>query len=214
MTQTADFRETSVWGNQRYQLKMQKENESDDQSESPEFSFNSNSLSGNERNRMFLRNEKGNFADVSLISGADDTADGRSFAMLDFDRDGWTDIAMMGLNAPRFRLYRNRINELFPDRRVFRFRLVGGHTGSEPSDKLSNRDAIGARAKITFESGRVQMIHKQAGEGFAGQNSEVLSIGVPANDEIVKIDVRWPAGSDSSVSTIDMSDIQVIRESD
>lgn len=214
MTQTADFRETDAWRNQRYSLKMQKDNDVNKQTgQKPEFSFNSNSLSGNERNRMFFRHD-GNFADVSLVSGADNTADGRSFAMLDFDRDGWTDIAMMGLNAPRFRLYRNRIGELYPDRRVYRFRLVGGHTGSEPNEKLSNRDAIGARARITFESGRVQMIHKQAGEGFAGQNSEVLSIGVPSDDKIVKLDVRWPAGSDSSVSTIDMSGIQVIRETD
>ena len=162
---------------------------------------------------MFLRHAD-NFADVSLVSGADDIADGRSFGLLDFDGDGWTDIAMMGLNAPRFKLYRNRFGELHSDRKPFRFRLVGGHTGSGPSDKLSNRDAIGAKATISFKSGRVQMIHKQAGEGFASQNSEVHSIGVPKDDEIVKIDIQWPAGTSSTVSKIDMSEIQVIRETE
>jgi len=160
---------------------------------------------------MFLQHED-NFADVSLVSGADDIADGRSFGLLDFDGDGWVDIAMMGLNAPRFKLYRNRFGELHPDRKSFRFRLVGGHTDSGASDKLSNRDAIGAKAKITFKSGRMQMIQKQGGEGFATQNSEVHSIGVPTDDEIVKIDIQWPAGTISTVSKIDMSNIQVIRE--
>ena len=179
----------------------------------PKWTFTSNSLSGNERNRMFFRNESGNFADVSLVSGADDTADGRSFALIDFDRDGWTDIAMMGLNAPRFRLHRNIIGELYPDRKPYRFRLVGGHTGSEPSDKLSNRDAIGARVLITFKSGRTHMIHKQAGEGFASQNSEVLSIGVPADDEVTNLIIRWPSGIETEESQIEMSEIQTIRES-
>lgn len=162
---------------------------------------------------MFLQHGD-NFADVSLISGADDIADGRSFGLLDFDGDGWTDIAMMSLNAPRFKLYRNRFGELHPDRKSFRFRLVGGHTGSSASDKLSNRDAIGAKATITFKSGRKQMIHKQAGEGFASQNSEVHSIGVPTDDEIAKVEVQWPAGTSSTVSKFDMSEIQIIRESE
>jgi len=195
-------------------MKLQKDSQVDPQTgEQPEWAFTSNSLSGNERNRMFFRHDGGNFADLSLVSGADDTSDGRSFAMLDFDRDGWTDIAMMGLNAPRFKLFRNRMGELYPDRKQFRFRLIGGHTSSEPSDKLSNRDAIGAKVTISFASGRTQMIHKQAGEGFAGQNSEVLSIGVPANDEISKLEVHWPGGTDSTVNKIDMSGIQAIRES-
>ena len=215
MTQSKTFRGTRVWRNQRYSLKMQKENQIDPSTGlMPKWTFTSNSLSGNERNRMFFKNESGNFSDVSLVSGADDTADGRSFALLDFDRDGWTDIAMMGLNAPRFRLHRNCLRELYPGRKPYRFRLVGGHTGSAPSDKLSTRDAIGARVKITFKSGRTQMIHKQAGEGFASQNSEVLSIGVPPNDEVNTLDIRWPSGLESTVSEIDMTGIQMIRESD
>ena len=71
-----------------------------------QFSFKSNSLSGKERNRLFL-NSAGNFADVTLVSGADDIADGRSFAIVDFDQDGWQDIALMSLNNPKFKLYRN-----------------------------------------------------------------------------------------------------------
>lgn len=163
---------------------------------------------------MFIRNEQGNFTDVSLVSGADDIADGRSFGLIDYDRDGWTDIAMMGLNAPRFKLYRNRIGDLYPDRQAYRFRLVGGHVGSDATNKFSNRDAIGAKVLVTFESGRTQMIHKQAGEGFASQNSEVLSIGVAADDMIAKIEVYWPSGIRSTVGKIDMSGIQIIRESD
>lgn len=195
-------------------MNLQAKNEKDKTTgKLPEWTFDTNSLSGNERNRLFFQHDNGNFADVSLVSGADDTADGRSFSLLDFDGDGWTDIALMGLNVPRFKLYRNRIGELYPDRKSFRFRLVGGNTKSEPSDRLSNRDAIGAKATITFRSGRTQLIHKQGGEGFASQNSEVLSIGVPEGDEVVKLEVRWPGGINSIVSKFDPSGIQIIQES-
>ncbi|QEG20168.1 CRTAC1 family protein [Mariniblastus fucicola] len=216
MTQTDGFREAEVWKKQRYTPKLKVENKIDPLTgKRPDFNFTSNSLSGNERNRMFLQHDQGNFSDVSLVSGADDTADGRSFALLDFDRDGWTDIAMMGLNAPRFRLYRNEIGDLYPDRKAYRFRLVGGLTGSEAStDQLSNRDAIGAKVKITFSSGRVYSLHKQAGEGFASQNSEVLSIGVRPGEEVEKLEVSWPGGTKTEVGKIDMSGIQVIQEID
>ena len=65
------------------------------------------SHSGHERNRLFLNRAGEQFVDVSGVSGLDDAADGRSFALLDFDRDGWLDIAVVNANAPLLRLYRN-----------------------------------------------------------------------------------------------------------
>ena len=178
----------------------------------PEWGYTSHSLSGNERNRLFMQHSDGNFADVSLISGADDIADGRSFSVFDFDGDGWTDIAMMGLNVPRFKLYKNHMGNLYPDRKAFRFRLVGGNTKSEPSIELSNRDAVGARVTLAFKSGKSRLVHKQAGEGFASQNSEVISIGIPQGDSIESLTVRWPAGKETFVDEIDLNDIQIIKE--
>ena len=43
--------------------------------------FKSNSLSGNERNRLVMRG-KGGFVDRSLVSGVDCREDARSFALL------------------------------------------------------------------------------------------------------------------------------------
>ncbi len=214
MTRTDDFRKTDIWDNQKYKMDLRASNKKDPVTgKRPEWSFNSNSLSGKERNRMFLKHA-GNFADVSLVSGVDDTADGRSFSMLDFDGDGWTDIALMGLNVPRFKLFRNRIGELYPERKAFRFRLVGGNTAAEPSNRLSNRDAVGAKVRLFFKSGKTQLIHKQAGEGFASQNSEVLSMGIPSGDRIEKLTVRWPSGKETVVEKFDQSEIQIIREMD
>lgn len=177
----------------------------------PEWGFTSNSLSGRERNRMFLRHGD-NFSDVTLVSGTDDLADGRSFVIFDFDQDGWQDIAVMSLNAPRFKIYRNEMKAYYPDNTSFRFRLVGGNQSPKPNPSLSNRDAIGTQVLVTFESGKKIMMHKQAGEGFASQNSETQMIGIPPGDSVVRLDVRWPSGLKKRIDNPDASEILTIKE--
>ena len=177
-TKNEAFKDDDLWSNQKYENIVMIQSDADPNSRiKQKWGFTSNSLSGRERNRMFLRHED-NFADVTLVSGADDLADGRSFALVDFDQDGWQDIAMMSLNAPRFKLYRNQMKELYPENRSIRFRLVGGHSDSTASQALSNRDAIGARVLVTYASGNKIMMQNQDGEGFASQNSDKLMIGV------------------------------------
>ncbi len=171
-----------------------------------QFSFRSNSLSGNERNRLFL-NSAGNFADVTLVSGADDIADGRSFAVVDFDQDGWQDIALMSLNNPKFKLYKNQMQDLYPGNRSLRFRLRGSADSAQGQVGKTNRDGIGARVYVKYRSGKTMIVQKQCGEGFATQNSEILSVGVPAGDEVVSLVVKWPSGK---TSTIDSPDGQVV----
>jgi len=160
---------------------------------------------------MFLQHGD-NFSDVTLVSGADDMADGRSFALVDFDGDGWQDIAMMSLNAPRFKLYRNEMKSLFPQNKSLRYRLVGGKSDSEASQDLSNRDAIGARILVTFASGKKVMMQKQAGEGFASQNSEILMIGIPEGDSVESLDIRWPSGVETHHDKPDATSVLTIKE--
>ena len=58
------------------------------------------SFSGYERNCLFLNRAGKQFTDVSLISGLDNIADGRTFVYWDYDRDGWQDIALVNANSP------------------------------------------------------------------------------------------------------------------
>ena len=211
-TKQDDFKTLDLWNDQKHKDIIFVPNEQDPTGRMAQrFSFSSNSLSGNERNRMFLRHDD-NFSDVTLVSGADDMADGRSFALLDFDQDGWQDIALMSLNAPRFKLYRNEMQRLFPDNKSLRFRLVGGHDNSSPTTGLSNRDGIGARVQVEFESGNKLMMQKQCGEGFASQNSEILSIGIPAGDTVIGLKIRWPSGKTTRVDSPDTSNVITIKE--
>ena len=211
-SQGDSFRDDSRWQNQKYQNRVLVDSgQGPDSRVKQKWGFTSNSLSGRERNRMFLRHED-NFSDVTLVSGADDIADGRSFALLDFDRDGWQDIAMMSLNSPRFKLYRNELKTIYPKNSSFRFRLVGGQRAGTPSGNLSNRDGIGATALIIFASGNKLLVQKQAGEGFASQNSDVKMIGVPEGDSVERVKIRWPSGVKTEIVKPSVSEILTIEE--
>ena len=67
------------------------------------------SQSGREPNRLFLSQHGGQFVDASGLSGLDARADGRAFAWLDFDRDGWLDVAVVNANEPLLQLFRNEL---------------------------------------------------------------------------------------------------------
>jgi hypothetical protein len=153
------------------------------------------SLSGEERNRLFLSLGGTQFSDLSGISGADHVADGRSVCLLDYDRDGWTDIASVNANAPKLVLFRNRLGERLArdGRHSVALRFVGGQKSGEPASGWSNRDGYGARVELRA-GGRVFVEEHRCGEGFSAQNSPVLRIGLGAAPTLDSVTVRWPSG--------------------
>lgn len=194
-TKDTSFQENDVWGRQKYTNEVIiKSNKNPEGEFVGGRAFTTNSLSGKERNRTFVRSGD-NFADLSLISGTDDVADGRSFALIDFNNDGWQDIALMSLNAPRFKLFENKMGEQFPDRNDVKLKLVGGQTQGKASAEWSNRDGVGARVLVKFSGEEPSILMQcQAGEGFAGQNSRMLRVAVGSGRRIDSIQVTWPSG--------------------
>jgi len=154
------------------------------------------SLSGRERNRVFFNRAGSGFVDLSRLSGLDDPADGRTLAWLDFDRDGWTDVAVANANRPLLQLFRNEIGDLpgAGERgRSIALRLVGGNQAALPSAEWSNRDGIGARIEVELGKHRL-LRERRAGEGFGAQNSAVLLIGIGARERADAVTITWPSG--------------------
>lgn len=209
-SKSTKFTGSDVWKSQRYDetfLVAPADANLDKGDQKSKLKFVSNSLSGDERNRLFMRHQE-NFADVSLLSGTDDLADARSHSLLDYDNDGWVDIALMSLNSPRFKIYRNEFGNLFPNNQSLGIRLEGGYKSSTPLEsdtKLSNRDGIGAKVLVKYESGKTMLLQKQAGEGFGSQNSSTLRVGIPEGDKIVGLEVQWPSGITTNVDDISKS---------
>lgn len=162
------------------------------------------SFSGHERNRLFVNSEGRSFRDDSILSGLDNIADGRAFAVCDFDRDGWQDIALVNANYPLLNLYRNEIRKTNDSRTAREFiavRLVGGNRESRASSKFSNRDAIGAEVCVNLGQREIRR-ELRCGEGFAAQNSNTLIIGIGATSQVEGLTVDWPSGSTTSTGPV------------
>jgi len=163
------------------------------------------SLSGNERDSLFLAKAGKDFTNISGISGLDDPGDGRSFAVLDFDRDGWPDLIVASANFPTFQLYRNQMGDKtsggVQQNRMIAVRLVGGNAAAEPSREWSNRDAVGA-VMMADLGGQVIVREHHAGEGLAAQNSPTTLIGIGQHDGVTSLKVKWPSGKMQEIGKV------------
>ena len=153
------------------------------------------SLSGNERNRLFLNENAGeHFSDHSALAGLDSDSDSRGFALLDYDRDGWQDIALVNANNPLSQLFHNELGKFSANKGgMIAIRFRGGSTSDTPSD-LSNRDGYGAIVEATLADGTLLKREHRCGDGYASQNSATMIIGIGDHASVSKVTVRWPSG--------------------
>jgi hypothetical protein len=154
--------------------------------------YHRHSYSGYEKNKFYLNVSGNTFADLSGVSGADDVADGRTWAALDYDRDGWTDIALVNANAPLLSLYRNGIGKINKSNHI-KVLLVGGAVGKDPGKGLSNRDGVGAVVEVMSGDRLIKRV-RNLGEGYAAQNSATMTIGIGSEDTVQSVKIRWPSG--------------------
>lgn len=151
----------------------------------------SHSLSGHERNRVFMQRD-GDFDDVALVSGIDFKEDGRGFVLFDYDRDGWTDIGLISTNRPRFRILRNRLGQSNPNHKQIVLKLIGGNLEPEPTTELSARDPVGSIIMVT--TGDItRRFEYDCGEGLSSQNSNEIRIGMGV-EPLADLEVIWPSG--------------------
>lgn len=170
----------------------------------------SNSLSGNERNRLVMRGKDG-FVDRSLVSGVDCKEDARSFALLDYDKDGWLDIALPSINGQRLRLFRNRFGDLGAKGRVVEVSLRGANSDAQASASKSNRDAIGAiLTAVTNKTKRV--FRRSIGEGLAAQNSGRIRVTLAEGEKLKSLSVRWPSGKITELKPVPEKSLIKIKE--
>ena len=131
------------------------------------------------------------------MSGLDNIADGRCWVRWDFDRDGWSDVALCNANYPLLNLYRNLQSETATPGDANHFlalRLVGGNAQGVSAVELSNRDAVGARVRL--RAGDLTMTHhRQSGEGFAAQNSATLLMGLGPHPQVDELTVVLAVGA-------------------
>ena len=157
--------------------------------------FAGHSLSGHERNSLFLHcgNDANGyprrFANASMVTGFGLDDDTRAVATVDWDFDGDLDLWLTNRNAPRLRYLRNALPR---GRHWIAFKLEG---------TTANRDGLGARLTLTLPSGRKLYRTRRCGEGFLSQNSAWVHFGLggaspSAKEEAasLQLTVDWPDG--------------------
>ena len=164
------------------------------------------SLSGQERNHFFLNRDGKQYEDLSSLSGADSPADSRSFALLDFDHDGWQDLAVVNANTPLFNFYRNQMGDATAEGsgKFIALRFVGGSRIARKNSAetpLACRDGFGALVTARIGDEILKREHR-CGEGFGTQNSNTMLIGVGRHDHVDELTVRWPSGKSASLSDV------------
>ncbi|MEZ5329290.1 MAG: ASPIC/UnbV domain-containing protein [Verrucomicrobiales bacterium] len=150
-----------------------------------------NSLSGHERNCMFLNTGSERFATISAVAGIDFADDGRAPAAVDWDHDGDLDLWISNRTAPMLRFLRN---DSIGDNHWLALQLTGS---------TCNRDAVGARVTV-MPNGDAKPIVKtlKAGEGFLSQSSKWLHFGLGDTTNIDSITIRWPDGKEQKLTSL------------
>ncbi len=169
------------------------------------------SFSGKERNHLFHNVQGREFEDISGISGIDTPQDGRTFAVWDYDRDGWQDIALLNINTPVLSLYRNQQSAIGNPRNMIAVKLVGGNRKATPSTQFTSRDGYGARVRVNLSQRSLTRQHR-CGEGLAAQNSRYLLFGIGENDSAESIEVQWPSGKTQRLENVTAGQLATVFE--
>ena len=146
------------------------------------------SIASRQRNVLLRNDGQGGFDDVSGAAGLDLDQDGRSFAVLDLDRDGDPDLAVMAARqAPQLRVFRNE----FEPRGAA---LAIGSTGTARA--TATRSAPRSPSKPT-RSARPRWCRPDP--GFLSQHSQELLFGLGPSTRVVKMTVDWPSGRGADI---------------
>ena len=139
------------------------------------------SLSGYERNRIFLNSRGEEFFEVSgLTGGADSDGDGRAVVPLDFNGDGMQDLIVRQAGGGPFLMFENRLSKA----NWLTVSLLG---------KKSNSLGIGAR--VTAEISGQKIVRELFPHNtFKSQAPARVHFGLAKSAKVDRLTIRWPSG--------------------
>ena len=150
-------------------------------------------------NLLFHNNRDGTFDEVGVDSGLGMRLEkvSRGFAYADYDNDGDLDLLVTNLKGTPD-LLENRGGQ----NRWLILKLIGTR---------SNRDAIGARVKIT--TGNLTQIREvRSGTSYLSQNDMRLHFGLGKHRQIDQLEIRWPSGLQERPEGVKVNQILTLVE--
>ena len=149
---------------------------------------------------LLMRNTGKGFVNVSNSAGPafSNPLNGRGAAFGDLNNDGQIDVAIATLDGAPVILKNNGTKN-----RWLGISLVGSK---------SNRDGLGARIKITDDTGRPQIIYASTSSSYLSANDPRVVFGLGASKSVKKIEVTWPSGAKQVVTEPQMDRYLTVRE--
>lgn len=153
-----------------------------------------------QEDQLFENEKDGKFKDVSIDKGTyfKEEHVGRGACIGDYDNDGDLDIFVVNLDSPSTFLRNNEGNQ----NNWIELNLIG---------TKSNRDAIGARIKLTAGS-KIQTAQKKSTTGYLSQNDPRVHFGLLKNVKVDKIEIKWPSGKFQVLENIKANQVLTITE--
>ncbi len=154
-----------------------------------------------QEDQLFENLGNGKFKDVSVQRGKyfKEEFVGRGACFGDYDNDGDIDAYIVNLHDYGVLLRNDHGNE----KNWIKLYLIGTQ---------SNRDAIGARIKITTSAGE-QISQKKSAAGYLSQNDPRIHFGLGEASVVDKIEIIWPSGNVQVLEQINAGQVLTITES-
>jgi hypothetical protein len=154
--------------------------------------------SGYQKKKLFRNISGQGFREISAQAGVDNDRDGRGIAMGDFNNDGRLDLFQTNADQPA--LFYQGVTEGAGN--WIQFKLTGVQ---------SNRDAIGARIKLTA-GGLSQIREIDGGNGYAGQSMRRAHFGIGTATRVDEVEIRWPSGKVNKIASPAINSINQVVE--
>ncbi len=151
-------------------------------------------------NTLFHNDGHGKFMDVTKTSGDgfETPHAARGVAFADFDNDGFVDLVVVNNGDPPLLLHNSGGN----GNHFVSFKLIG---------TKSNRDAMGARLKLT--AGGITQIREIAGGGsYLSQSDLRAHFGLGSAAKIEKLEISWPSGAKQTFADFASDQFYSIQE--
>ncbi len=153
-----------------------------------------------QEDQLFENEGNGLFKDVSTERGAYFQKEnvGRGACFGDYDNDGDIDVYIVNLNNHGSFLRNNKGNR----NNWLEINLVG---------TISNRDGDGSRIRIT-SGGKTQYTQKKSTTGYLSQSDPRVHFGIAKDDNVDKIEIKWPSGKVQTLENVKANQIITITE--
>ena len=150
---------------------------------------------------LLMHNTGGRFVDVSRSSGEPFRAPlvARGAAFGDLNNDGFLDLAVNCNDAPPLVLMNQGGNG--------NHWLIVNTTGTK-----SNRDGIGARLKLTGESGKAQYGFVSAAGSYLSASDKRVHFGLGTDRSARLLEITWPSGTVQRIENVKADQVLAVRE--